>query len=119
MITIAFALAVAVVFVLMVRLHSDRFGSRQILLLSPLLLTVAIVVLGVVMAHDNSSQSLAPHWPIGVIYGLLILHLPLALVLVQKSKGHRYFASCIIAGELCCSLCAAFFAAMLVTGDCL
>lgn len=117
--TIVFWFAVLIVLFLVVFFHGDKFETRRILLLSPLGLTVAMLVFGGVMAHDNTSQSFAPEWPLDTIYALLVLHIPLVIVLIQRSKGYRWFACCIIAVELLVSLWTAFGAAMLVTGDAL
>ena len=116
-ITIALAVAVVISFGLNGPVRKGQFRIRQLFLLTPLLLTAAIIIWGVILHHDTSSQTLAPRWPTYIIDSLLILHLPLAVVLVRQTRGHRWFASCVIALELWFSLCAAFVAGMSVTGD--
>src|SRR5712692_9697442 len=67
----------------------SQFRSRHLLILSPLAVTLLILVWGAMMEHPSTSQSLAPSWPSYVVLALLIVQVLVSIWVVCTMKGYR------------------------------
>jgi hypothetical protein len=80
------------------------FRKGYLLMLSPLLLSVLVLVWGTVMAHPKVHR---PEWSYYVLGLLSLLHLPLAVRLIYFMRHVRWFAASVLLFELwiafCCS----------------
>ena len=87
----------------------SQFRRRNILLLSPLLLSLLVLVWGTIMA--NSGTTSVPAWAYYVLGILCLLHLLVALRVIYLMRGLRWFAASVLLFELwvafLCSLIAA------------
>ncbi len=110
-------------FVLTLAVRSPLIGSgssfrrRHLVILSPLAVTLLILIWGSVMQHPSTSQSLAPSWPGYVVLALLIIQLIVGIWVVWAMKGYRWFSAFTVALEQWFGLACAFVAGMSVTGD--
>ena len=116
-------LTLAAGFVLTLVVRSPLVGSgspfrrRHLLVLSPLAVTLLILVWGSVMHHPSTSQSLAPNWPGYVVLALIIIQFLVGIWVVWTMKGYRWFSAFTVALEQWFGLASAFVAGMSVTGD--
>jgi hypothetical protein len=93
-----------------------RFQRRHLLVFAPLCVTLAILVWGSTMRHDDS-QTLAPAWPGHVVTALLVIQLWAGIGVVFAMKGYRWFSTFVVLLEQWVGLACAFTAGMSVTGD--
>jgi hypothetical protein len=98
-----------------VAFNAGKYGIKHFAVFSPFLITFAILIIGVLMGHDETSS--ATKWPQYAIYIFGILHIPVAIYLIYMMKDLRWFAISISLFQMWCSLWAAFVALMAVTGD--
>lgn len=77
---------------------------------------VAILLCGVLFAHDTELDEVAPRWPEWLVAGLLMSHLPLATALVALLRGARLFTLTMSVAIFGYSCGAAFMSTMAVSG---
>jgi hypothetical protein len=118
---VTLALVAGLVLTLAVRSPLVGFGSqfrrRHLLVLTPLAVTLLILVWGAAMEHPSTSQTLAPSWPSYVVLALLIVQVLVSIWVVWAMKGYRWFSAFTVALEQWFGLACAFVAGMSVTGD--
>lgn len=118
---VTLALVAGFVLTLAVRLpvvgSGAQFRRRHLLMLSPLAVTLLILVWGALMWHSPMAQSLAPSWPSYVVLALIVIQLLVSIGVVWAMKGYRWFSTFTVALELWFGLACAFVAGMSVTGD--
>jgi hypothetical protein len=95
----------------------STFHRRHLVVLSPLFVTLLIIILGTVMAHPSTSQSQAPSWPSYLVDAFLLIQLLVSIWVVWLMKGYRWFSVFTVGLEQWFGLACAFIAGMSVTGD--
>ena len=90
----------------------DRLAGWCLL---PACLTLGLLVVGTVFAHGNSSPP--PAYPVWLVLGLVLAHLPLSGVLVWRAGDQWPLVAASSAVWGWVSACAALVAGMSVTGD--
>jgi hypothetical protein len=92
------------------------FTRQNLLLLMPFAITVMLFLMGTILAHDNS-HALAPTWPVYLLIGIAMLHIPLGGFLAWKMKGFRWSTIALNIFQMQLSRWALFVVGMSVTGD--
>lgn len=77
---------------------------------------VAILLCGVLLAHNTDLDESAPQWPEWLVGALLLAQLPLAAALVTLLRGVRWFALAMSLAVFGYSCGAAFMSTMSVSG---
>ncbi len=93
---------------------SSRFERKHLLVFSPLLLSIATLLIGSLFAHHSSGR--ASQFSAILVETLFWLHLPLGAFIIYNLKGFRWFAMSVILFEVWVGVACAFIAGMSVTG---
>ena len=94
--------------------HS-QFRVRHLLLLSPILLSLALLVWGTVMAGHGKPD--ASTWRSYVVLSLYLVQLPVAIVVLYLMKGVRWFAASVLLFGLWIGCACDFIVGMSVSND--
>lgn len=94
-----------------------QFRLRHLFVLTPLIVTLLILLWGMVMEHPSNSQTLAPSWPSYVVLALLVGQVLVSIWVVWAMKGYRWVTAFMVALEQWFGLACAFVATMSVSGD--
>jgi hypothetical protein len=102
--------------------RSSRIPGGWLLHVTPLLVPVAILVVGTVYACENCSpsslgQGVHHVWAGYVIDTLLLVQLAAAVWLIKAAKGARFVASALQVMNLWWTFWASFLAGMSISGD--
>jgi hypothetical protein len=101
-------------------LPPERRGERHKTLwaMSPALLPITIAIVGIAFEQDRSSPE-AGEWGIILVWALVVMHVPLAVLLLlpRKLREFRPLALAASAGFAGLSLLAAFVSALAIGGD--
>jgi hypothetical protein len=85
--------------------------------LPPLILPMAILLCGVLLAHDTALDTPSPRWPEWLVEGLLAAHLPLAAALTASVRDARWFVLSVCVATFGYSWAASFMSLMSVSGQ--
>jgi hypothetical protein len=89
------------------------FRQRYVVVLSPLLLSLLVLVWGTLMAHGGATRG--PAWVSNVVGILFLLHIPLAIGVFYFVRGVRLFGATVMLLELWFGWLCMFIAAMSVS----
>jgi hypothetical protein len=104
------------------RQSSPRIAGGWLLHVTPLLVPVAMFVVGSVFACENCSpsslgQGVRHVWAGYIIDALLLGQLAATVLLIRAAKGARFVASALQTVNLWCTFWASFVAGMSISGD--
>src|SRR5262245_10156158 len=96
----------------------SRASTRRLRLL-PLILITPVAILGLGTLFERSDRLPLEHlpWPVYAVYGLLVVHVVAAVIMIVKLRGLRWAAASWSALSLWCSLWAGFVSIMSITND--
>jgi len=92
------------------------FRRQYLVVLAPALFSLLTFLWGILMAHDDP-YSLAPTWPVAVLWVLLILQCVASIIVVIFMKGYRWLSFFAVALQVWLGLFVTFVSGMSVTGD--
>jgi len=115
------SLAVLIAFVIALVLNNPfrkkHVDVRLSLLWIPLALTISILLSGTLLQNELQGASKVSEWPMYLILGLYIAHIPLNGYLIYSLRGFRLVASATTALQVYISFWALFVAGMAISGD--
>jgi hypothetical protein len=121
-VTAALACLLAIGVLRYLRQSSPAIAGGWLLHVMPLLVPVAILVVGSVFACENCSpsslgQGVRHVWAGNAIDVLLLIQVVAAVLLIRAAKGARFVASALQAVNLWCTFWASLVAGMSISGD--
>jgi len=93
---------------------SFKYGN--LLLLTPFVITLILLLIGTMFMHNNYRAD-APQWPVYILLGVVLMHIPLGLYLTWKMKGFRWSTIALNIFQMNLSRWALFVAIVSVSGD--
>jgi hypothetical protein len=90
-----------------------QLRKRHALVLSPLALSLLVLIWGTIMAHQGTTRG--PEWASNVVGIVFLLHIPLAVAVIYLMRGIRLFATALVLFELWFGGVCTFIAAMSVS----
>jgi len=82
-----------------------------------LVIPAAVLLCGVVFAHNPLLDSKAPTWPLQLIHGLLVAQLGLGALLVSLLRGIRFFVLAMSTAAFGYAIGAWFISGMSISGE--
>ncbi len=96
---------------------SLRFRPAYLLILSPLVISLLVLLCGAIFEHNSNAPIGIPAWPGCLIYGLFIGQLALAIAIIIRLRGLRFFAIAIMLWQLWITVACGLVAGIAVSGD--
>jgi uncharacterized protein YqgC (DUF456 family) len=103
-------------FVLVWAVLRERWHLALVGTVIPLVLPVAILLCGVLLAYNTDLDESASQWPEWLVTTLLLAHLPLSAALIALLRGARWFALAMSVAIFGYSWGAAIMSTMSVSG---
>jgi hypothetical protein len=105
------------VFVWQYRRDRSLLKRKNLWMLSPLIITVSIILIGALCAQDPSKNTLRFPGAEYIVQGLFLLHFPILIALMIKFKPYKWFALAFSVLVAWISFWATFVSVMSVTGN--
>ena len=86
-------------------------------LLTPSVVSIALVLWGTLLVWPHSADTTAPSWRVWGVLGLLVVHGAACVFVWSRSIGYRAFALSVVSIQFWIALCLASVVAMSVTAN--